>query len=210
MFPEEATWFCERILSIDSAQVSPMLNVGSSTIDFRSVVQPHIEKNLFSPILRNGIRVVHSDIKMGPGVDIVGDLNSKDFVSRLAHMGFKSVMCSNMLEHVREPNKIISNLLSIVPRGGYLFVSCPYSYPFHPDPIDTMLRPTPDELAEMFAGVDIVFSEIILSDRYAFGNLRPRHALREVLRLMLPIYRPARWLWHFRRTKESCVVLKKS
>lgn len=209
MFPEEASWFCEKILSLGAGQTSPMLNVGSSTIDFRTVSQPHIQEKLFSPISKNGVKVLHCDIKTSPGVDISGDLNSPGFVNGLGRMGFKSVMCSNMLEHVDDPFKIVNSLIRIIPEGGYLFVSCPYSYPFHPDPIDTMFRPTPNELARMFNETEIVFSEIVLSDRYATGNLKSRHAWKELLRLMLPIYRPTRWIWHFRRMKESCVVLRK-
>ena len=46
--------------------------------------------------------------------------------------------------------------LELLPQGGLFFVTVPYSYHYHADPIDTMYRPSPEELASLFAGQTIL------------------------------------------------------
>ncbi len=209
MFPSEASWFYGKISNINQCELFPMLNIGSSTKYFRTVMQPYIDNSLFKPLLEQGNKIIHCDIKEAEGVDIVGDLSSTAFVEKLKNLGFRSAICSHLLEHVENPASVASAITLIIPAGGYLFVSCPYRYPHHPDPIDTMFRPSPDELANYFPGMKIIDSCIISDGRYGkFGN-SVKSATRELLRLALPFYKPARWLWHFREAKGTCLVLKK-
>src|SRR5204863_7553703 len=100
------------------------------------------------------------------GVDLVGDLTEPSFLGRLAAMRLRSVFCSNLLEHVPNREEIGRAAVEAVEPGGYLFVSCPNVFPYHPDPIDTMSRPDVDELAALFPD-----TELVRGDRLGCGTL---------------------------------------
>ena len=217
MLIEEAKWFGKALQAIDPAAISPMLNVGSSTAEFRQQRQPWIEDYIFRPLQRNGVRVLNLDLKPDPGVDIVGDLSDPALLERLADYEFRSVFCSNILEHVAGRGAFCRAVLSLLPRGGLVFVSCPYAYPFHPDPIDMMYRPGVTELAAAFPGTEFVQGEIVTCAPYAGYALRsPATALRTLARLALPFPNPTGWRmeldhmrWFFRRFQATCLVLDK-
>ena len=217
MLIQEARWFHEQLARCEPSKMFPMCNVGSSTGHFRSVEQPWIDELIFAPIVRRGNIVKHLDMKSVPGVDIVGDLGDPAFLSEVANMRFKSVFCSNMLEHVVNRQVICSTLVSVVPPGGYLCVSAPYSYPYHPDPIDTGFRPSPAELAASFPGTRMICSAVVGGDTLL--KLRSRHPAvfaATLLRVLLPFYKPVSWWrtkgylpWLFRPLTASCVILQK-
>jgi hypothetical protein len=161
MLLQEAKWFARQIAGMDDASIFPMLNIGSHTEEFRRKQQPWIDKYIFGPARARGQVVKHSDIRAALGVDIVGDLADPAFLDQLHAMRFRSVFCSNLLEHVENREEIGRVLAGIVPTGAYLFVSCPHEFPYHPDPIDTMYRPGPAELASLFPGTCIRREEVL-------------------------------------------------
>jgi hypothetical protein len=217
MLIQEANWFKEQLPALEAAQVFPMCNVGSSTAAFRNHDQPWIDELLFAPLSREGRIVKHLDMKPDPGVDIVGDLGNPEFLQRVASMQFKSVFCSNLLEHVVERDAICRTLLSIIPSAGFLFISVPFSFPYHPDPIDTRFRPNVEELTALFPGTRLVHSAVVVGD--TFLKLRSRNSMTFALtlfRCLFPFYKPVGWWrnrgylpWFFRRVSATCVVLRK-
>lgn len=219
MLIEEAKWLARQIAELEPDRVYPLLDVGSSTQRFRTEEQPWIDQEIFAPARRAGHPVSHLDAKPADGVDIVADLGDPLALEGLARRGYRSVFCSNLLEHVEDRDAIARALVGLVPKGGYLFVSCPYKYPRHPDPIDTMFRPTPQELAAIFDGTRLDRQAVIRDGNY-LDELRrtPAASLKLLLRLLLPFYKPAAWRraalqlgrslpWIFRRFEASCVVL---
>src|SRR5690349_9877887 len=160
MLLQEAEWWRGALEAIDPASLYPMLNVGSSTARFRTVEQPFIDEILFRPIKEQGRSVIHLDTKADPGVDIVGDVTEEDFRNRLMGMGFKSVFCSHLLEHVPDATRtpLCAAITRLLPNGGFAFISCPRRFPYHPDPIDTRFRPTAAELAALFPGTVLTSS----------------------------------------------------
>jgi hypothetical protein len=218
---EEAKWLARQIAELEPDRVFPLLDVGSSTQRFRSVEQPWIDEEIFAPARRAGHPVSHLDAKPAEGVDIVADLGDLAALKRVARRGYRSVFCSNLLEHVEDREAIARVLVGLVPEGGYVFVSCPYRYPFHPDPIDTMFRPTPQELAALFGGTRLDRQAVVRDGNY-FDLLRrtPRASMKLLVRLCLPFYKPPAWRrtvsefrrhlpWMFRRFEASCVVLQR-
>lgn len=217
MMIQEARWFAEQLARLNPTLIFPMCNVGSSTGAFRTVEQPWIDSLIFAPLVQRGGAVSHLDIKEASGVDIVGDFEDPVFLQRLKKMEFRSVFCSNLLEHVAQRQEICRTMLSIVPSGGWLFLSVPYRYPYHPDPVDTGFRPTPEELAALFPGTRmvefaIVGGETILERRRG----SPSTLVFTLLRVFFPFYKPVSWWrnrgyipWWFRHLKASCVVLQK-
>ncbi len=217
MLIEEAEWFAHQFGAFAQSEVFPMCNVGSSTKLFRTQDQPWIDKLLFAPLSSGGRIVKHLDMKPDPGVDIVGDLGNPEFLHHVASMEFKSVFCSNLLEHVVERIAICRTLCSIIPSAGFLFISVPFSFPYHPDPIDTGFRPTVEELVALFPGTRIVRSAVVVGE--TFLKLRSHHPMTFTLtlfRCLFPFYRPVGWWrnrgylpWFFRRVSATCVVLRK-
>lgn len=217
MLAEEARRLGELIGQMRSDQIGPMLNLGSSTKEFRSVTQPWIETDLFSPIALRGIQVVHADMKSADGVDVVGNLSEEEFLAKLRSMKFRSVMCANLLEHVIQKEDICRAIEDIVCEKGFVIVTVPNKYPYHPDPIDTGFRPSPEQIAQLFPRCEIVHAEIIKCGTYLDGlRLKRRALLKMILRLLTPFYKPTSWWrqlclasWLFRHYRVSCVLLKK-
>lgn len=218
MFREEAKWLANIIYSLNPNSVFPMLNIGSSNKKFREQEQPWIDELLFKPARTKGYSVIHTDIKNDIGVDLVGDLCSLDFLKQLSEMNIQSVICSNLLEHINNREEISKIISSIVPQSGYLFVTVPYKYPYHCDPIDTMFRPNIQELSSLFPDFKIVNGEILPGGYLVQSTTTTPilYTLAMLIRLMLPIYQPLRWfdslkyaLWLFKDISVSCVVLKK-
>lgn len=166
MLPREARWFAQQVELLGDEAIFPMLNVGSHTAEFRAKTQPWIDEELFRPFARRGCEVIHTDIQADEGVDLVGDLTDPQFQNQLRARRFRSVFCNNLLEHVTDPASIANALRDCVVPGGYLLLSVPYRFPYHPDPIDTMFRPSPEELHTLFPGTSIVVAK-----RLRCGNL---------------------------------------
>jgi hypothetical protein len=213
MLESEARWFSERIKEIGYKNICPMCNIGSSTGPFMTEQQPWIYDYIFGPLQTTQCIVKHVDIKAGSGVDIVGDLSDSQLHEELIRYRFKSVFFSNVLEHLNEREPICNTLVSMIPLGGYIFASCPRHYPYHPDPIDTMFRPTVNELAALFKGTRLMSGEIVRGGNLITNEQSIRKNILVVGRMMVPFYRPGNWLrnlhYVFEPYSATCVVLQK-
>lgn len=218
MLREEAKWLANVIYSLEPNCVFPLLNIGSSTQYFREKEQPWIDENLFYPARTLGYSVIHMDIKNNIGVDLVGDLYDSEFLQKLSTMNIRSVLCSNLLEHVLNREEVCKIISSIVPVGGYIFITVPYKYPYHCDPIDTMFRPSVDELSKFFPQYQILQSGVVEGGLLVKStSITPiLYAIAMFIRVLLPIYQPRRWLdsvrysfWLFRTISATCIALEK-
>lgn len=213
MLIEEARWFQERLATMLSTGIFPMCDVGSGSRAVRER-QPWIEELVFSPLQRE--QVTHLDIEPGEGVDLVGDVTDRRTINQLSGR-FRSVFCSNLLEHVRNREAVARGLADIVPPGGYIFSSCPLAFPYHPGPIDTMFRPTPAQLAALFpATVMLEFDVVVGGTHWDYMSRSPGTLGRSLARLVLPWPNPNGWIaaasalpWLFKHYAASCVVLRK-
>lgn len=203
---EEARWIyqaIDRYLSPAADGPRHALNLGSGTKRSREQGKPHIHQLTIAPLIEKGYRVIHSDMIHAEGVDLIGDLFDPQFQKTLAELRPEIVMFCNILEHLpREKRGQVPHILhSILAPGGVLIVTVPYSYPYHADPIDTMYRPSPDELAALFSQMRAIQIDILISDCYGdefFKNSMSRKIGR-ILRLCIPFVRPKRWLSHAHR-----------
>lgn len=161
MFPQEARWLSECLQGLPVAQLSPLLNLGSSDLHFRSAVQPYIDRVLFAPLGVRGVQIVHCDLRKSAGVDISADILDDDGLARLAAVGARTIVCSNLHEHVLDPGLLARRCTELLPPGGLLLVTVPYCYPYHRDPIDTLFRPSPEILASMHPGLETISSTVL-------------------------------------------------
>ena len=100
MLEIEARWGGDVFKGFNLSQISPMLNIGSATLEFRQQIQPWIDELIFAPLRERGVEVHHLDMQEGDGIDLRGDLNDKDFLLRLSENRYRSILCCNLLEHV--------------------------------------------------------------------------------------------------------------
>ncbi|MDA7579212.1 hypothetical protein N8725_01155 [Alphaproteobacteria bacterium] len=198
-----------------------LLNLGSSTGDFRKVQQPHIERYVFQPLKRSIYKTIHFDIKSDEGVDISGNIFDPETQNTLKKIKPSIIMCCNLLEHLEESlrNEIQNILDMLLEKNGILLITVPYSYPLHFDPIDTYFRPSPQELSKLFPNYRIIDESIIMSSRFIdeFLAYSLLFKIRTLVRLFTPFYKFKEWkaqvhrlLWLFRNYKISCVMLIKN
>ena len=202
MFEEESVWIKNKISEIlikDSQEINTVLDVGSATLKFRTLMQPCIDENIFKPLRAKGKEIYYLDIKKDEGVNIVCDINDINTISKK----FDLVICANLLEHVRDVEKITNNLKLLVNKGGYLLVTVPHLYFYHPDPIDTMYRPDNKSLEKLFR-FQVISSEIIKINKFYF--LKRLYCLGKIIinPLLARKYLP----YLFKKFEISCVLLK--
>ena len=147
MFQKEAAWLAQRLAGYSAEALSPVLNLGSSTEEFRSKTQPWIDELIFAPLRQRNVQVIHCDLKQAPGVDLTHNILEEEGFAALKALQPRTVLLCNILEHVLEPGLLTRRALDVLQPGGRLIVTVPRSYPHHRDPIDTMFRPTPEDVA---------------------------------------------------------------
>ena len=217
MFDSEAVRLREILLA--QGTVTPLLNLGSSTRKFREVTQPHIDAELFRPLEEAGVTVVHSDLKQADGVDLAGDILDPAVMSDLKSRGFRCVLISNLLEHVRNREAVAAACEEIVGTGGLILATVPSSFPFHADPIDTYYRPSPPELAALFKRSRVLLNEELITRTYrddwkARGSVFWKELAKTVGWSLISFARPKsfasrahRWLWYSRPYRVSIALL---
>ena len=158
MLRAEAAWLADRLERLPADDLSPVLSIGSGDARLRTTLQPWIERKVYAPLARRGVRVVHHDLEPTAGVDVAGDLTDPTFLGSLEQLEIRSVMCCNVLEHVPDPVQVAAAIERVVAPGGYLLVTVPSRYPYHPGPIDTLFRPTVEELRRLFPTLTVTNS----------------------------------------------------
>jgi hypothetical protein len=218
MFEAEAIRLREILLA--QGEISPLLNLGSSTRAFREQAKPHIERELFAPLRAAGIEVFHSDLKQADGVDVAGDILDPGVRARLKARGFKALLIANMLEHVRDRDAVTAACEEIVGPGGMILATVPISFPYHADPIDTGYRPAPEALAVAFRGSEPLMAEEVAGRTYkaeiaARGSTVWRELGRTLGFGLISFARPrsfrarlSRWRWYRRPYAVALAVVR--
>jgi hypothetical protein len=218
MFETEAIRLREILLG--QSDISPLLNLGSSTRAFREQAKPHLERELFAPLRAAGVEVVHSDCKQADGVDLAGDIMDPAVRAELKRRGFRCVLIANMLEHVRDRAAVIATCEEIVGPGGLILATVPSSFPYHADPIDTGYRPRPEDLAAAFRQSETLLSEEVKGRTYkeeiaARGSTWWRELGRTCDYVLVAPFRPksfrarlSRWRWYRRPYVVSLALVR--
>ena len=218
MFEAEACWLRRALEAFPPERLSPLLNLGSSSAVVREAIQPWIDAEVFCPLRTRGVETVHVDMRELPGVDVRADLTDVIDVERLSTLRPNALLCCNLLEHVLEPKQLARHCLDLLPVGGLAFVTVPFSYPYHRDPIDSMYRPSPTELSQLFAGARMLDGTILgagVSYRDTVRE-RPWILLRHLWRFPVPFLSLDRWkrsmtrlYWLVAEYRITCAVFEK-
>jgi hypothetical protein len=218
MFKAEACWLRDALDPFPPERLSPVLNLGSSSAARRETIQPWVDAQVFRPLRERGVKVVHVDMRQLPGVDVQADVTDAADIRRLSALRPQALLCCNLLEHVPEPKRLARHCLDLLPIGGLVFVTVPFSYPYHRDPIDTMYRPNPAELSQLFDGTRMLDGTILGSGESYRDAVqeRPWILLRHVWRFPVPFLSLERWkhsmarlYWLLAEYRVTCAVLEK-
>lgn len=126
------------------------LSPGARVLDAGSGTAPY--RGLFS---RSNYRTqdwtwsVHGG---GQGADIIGDLDAGLAVDSCS---FDAVLCTEVLEHVADPQRVLAELYRLLVPGGRIAISVPFVGPLHEEPHDHR-RPTNHGLAAVLANAEFV------------------------------------------------------
>jgi len=160
MFQKEAQILGEYLGEIPARELSPLVNIGSGSSKFRERNRPWVDRMIFAPLRKRKVEITHVDIETRQGVDLVADILTDDGFENIRRIKPKMVLLTNVLEHVHEPRKFAQRCLDMLESDGRLLITVPRSYPHHGG-IDTMLRPTPEEIAAFVPTARILNAEII-------------------------------------------------
>jgi SAM-dependent methyltransferase len=94
---------------------------------------------------------VNLDLFPMPGVDVAADAESLPFASG----SFTRVECDAVLEHVRDPARVMREIERVLVTGGYAHLVTPFCHPFHEYPKDYR-RFTLDGLKLLAGGLEPV------------------------------------------------------
>jgi SAM-dependent methyltransferase len=115
-----------------------------------------------------------------PGVDVAADAELLPFAADM----FARVECDAVLEHVQDPQRVMSEMRRVLAPGGYLHLVTPFCHPFHEYPKD-FRRFTIDGLKQLAAPMEVV------AEGWRTGPTATVLVIViEYIKLLLPF-----WLW---------------
>lgn len=207
MFLEESYWIREELQK--TSDIKNVIDIGASTLEFRTIKKPYIEENIFNPLKDRGVEIIHLDMKDQEGVDISCDISDKSFSIK---QKFDLVICTNVLEHIDDLDISIINISNLVNDNGYLLVTVPFIYPYHPDPIDTMSRFGVNDLKILFKNFDNISAKTIDIESQAIF-----YRIRFCIFSIINIFRKMKFNYFYdniknifvRRSKVTCVLFRK-
>jgi SAM-dependent methyltransferase len=100
---------------------------GARILDVGAGVMPYYP--LFADLASE---YVGNDVEARPGLTSVSPIEALD----LPDASFDVVLCTQVLEHVRHPQKALGEIARVLKPGGYVLLTTHGVYPHHPDPGD--------------------------------------------------------------------------
>jgi len=113
---------------------------------------------------------------------------------------YDSILCNAVLEHVPDPEKVMSEFHRLLAPSGHLVISVPFLQPFHPTPFDYR-RYTKEGIVQLAErnGFRVIEMRPVHSFAQTLGwliwaHLEERHSLLGKLVCWLPIYLATRFI----------------
>lgn len=103
----------EFVFGSEELKKKIILNLGSGTKDY-------------------GNEIINIDLFPFENVHIVSDVSNLPLKDQVADM----VICASLMEHVKEPLSVAKEIKRVTKKGGFVYISVPFVYPFHSSPHD--------------------------------------------------------------------------
>ena len=87
------------------------------------------------------LRLIGLDIEKIEGVAVVADACAVPFKTNTVDC----VLCISVLEYIGDPKRVIDEAHRVLKPGGFIYLSTPFVFPYHPPPTD-LYRFSPDGL----------------------------------------------------------------
>jgi SAM-dependent methyltransferase len=100
---------------------------------------------------RLGEEFINVDIFPFPEVDIVADAAALPFKDD----SIPAIVSESVLEHVADPQIVVSEMVRVLKPGGFIYVSAPFIHPYHASP-DDFNRWTVSGLKHLFKDLEII------------------------------------------------------
>lgn len=198
MLVEESIWIADKIKEILPEEPFPVLNIGSSTLAYRTEKQPFIQNNIFNLFSDEKKQVIHLDMKGDDGIDLVGDLSDENFRRLVKKLKPKLILCNNILMYLnKNTRKELSKILfEILAENGYLIITNSLVFPPSPDPVEAYYRATPEKMYKSLFGNFYLIDQNIAKTEYSFYKFlksKPKLILIKLLRFFMPWYKSKEW-----------------
>lgn len=145
---------------IAAALDGPVLHIGSRS----QIIDQQVDGRFTWREALEGRELVGADLDQGDNVDVVLDITwpEQKCVDALGGRRFGSIICSHLLEHVRNPFDAARNISAILRPGGQVFVQVPWVQGFHDFP-DDFWRIS-------FSGLQVLFDGFQTVDMFYSGG----------------------------------------
>jgi hypothetical protein len=174
---------------LEPYQFKTVINIGAGDVIKQKKNKPWIQQCIFNSLQDKGAEIVHTDIFSFDGIDVLADFTSAQVDQKFSTFdGPRLFLFNNVLEHIPSElvPKICSNINKCLSQGDALVVSVPFQYPFHADPIDTMFRPSPQDLAVLFSH-KWCFTDVIEAGSY-LEEIQKMHWSKAIRKLLKPFW----------------------
>lgn len=131
--------------------IAPVIFTGLTAKDFlKRFNNDQLLLNVGSGPTRIHPRILNVDLFPFENVNIIAQAEKLPFQKNT----FDAVCTEEVLEHLPHPEKATAELMRVTKPGGYIYVSVPFIFPYHPSPKD-YTRFTRDGLMRLFDGCEI-------------------------------------------------------
>ncbi len=222
MLYEEAKWIGQQLETILPKISYPVLNIGSSTKEYRQIRQPYNQEFIFDHFNDEANQVIHIDMKEAEGVDMVGNLLDANFREKLKSLKSPLIFFNGILLHLDKKTReeMAKILYDILPSGGYLIVSSSLIFPAVHDPVDSFYR---EKATKMHKNLFPMFNCIAAEDvkgkpsLWTYIKLTPRRILSLGKFMLTKWYKWTEWkfmlhylIFNIRKPfSAACLVLQK-
>jgi SAM-dependent methyltransferase len=149
MFFAESQWAIDALRPI-AERLTSAIDVGAGSTRYRKRAQ---NRSVYDFLRARNICLTTLDSNPASACDVCADITKASTMASFVAT-YDLVLCTSVLEHVRDVPAAAATLLRLTTPGGYLLITAPRSYPRHRAPIDTGYRPTNRQLENAVLGSD--------------------------------------------------------
>jgi len=120
-------------------------------------------------LLKKATDYVACDVQYNKNINVICDVANLVFPAE----SFDTVISTQVLEHVKNPFVVVSEIKKVLKPGGCAIITVPFMIPYHPDPhdnfrfskegLETLVKSQNFEVVEsgIYGGIFMVFSAMI-------------------------------------------------